>query len=172
MSVFVIKGVNMKNETILPSGFPLILLLIFVFILASCSESYMERRIRELPGTWTVQTVELQRVKVHDNGLDPLEPPRTTTGDLGVFDFTKSEVDYDFIADDSLFSATGPYSITKNEVTSKIIFTQSDYMILLPPDDRVFELIFNDSGSDTKMFMYTVLDDSVATALRLTLRRS
>lgn len=118
---------------------PLLLCLISApfFILSSCGKSFQDRQINDIPGEWEV--FEIITLFIDHT---PFKPSIEETGDLGIFKFTKSSVKFSFIRKDTLNTSSGPYSIDRNRVSQKIIFSSKENFMFLPPDSAKHELSF------------------------------
>ncbi|MDX1590875.1 MAG: hypothetical protein R3283_02865 [Balneolaceae bacterium] len=127
------------------------LLPIYFFI--SCTTSFQDRQIKNIPGEWEVYSITTLNADFSENGFDPLEPATEETGDLGFFEFTQSSVNYSFVRKDSLYSGNGIYSIDLNKTSTKIIYSISEDILLLPPDERPHDLIFNSENGEVIMLL-------------------
>lgn len=125
----------------------------FVFLLSSCTTSFQDRQIKDIPGEWEVFQATTQIAEFLENGANPIEPPIEESGDLGFFDFSKTTVKYAFVRNDSFLSGSGSYSIDRNRISQKIVFSIGEDFLLLPPDERPHRLIFNTSDQGVIMLL-------------------
>lgn len=119
-----------------------------VAMFTSCTTSFQDRQIKNIPGEWEV-------IEVTTNFINhiPFKSSIEESGDLGFFEFTRSAVTYSFVRKDSLFSGSGSYSIEQNKNPQKIIFSSDEDFILLPPDNIRHRLIFNPTDNGVKMIL-------------------
>ncbi len=113
---------------------------VLLIVFASCTTSFQDRQIKDLPGEWEV--FEITTLFINH---EPFKPAIEETGDLGYFEFSKSSVNYTFVRNDSLYSGSGTYSIDRERKSQKIIFSSDEDFLLLPPDGIRHELLFSDT---------------------------
>lgn len=142
------------------NGLPMLIILMgFVSLAVSCTTSFQDRQIKNIPGEWEVFQTTTLFAEFLENGFNPTEPPIEESGDLGFFDFSKTTVNYAFVRNDSLFSGSGSYSVDRNRISQKIIFSSDEDFLLLPPDDKPHRLIFNRSDEGVIMLLNFTPDE-------------
>jgi len=124
------------------------ILIFSVTLLLSCTTSFQDRQIKNIPGEW-----EVFKVTTNFVNFVPFKPPIEESGDLGFFEFTRSTVTYSFVRNDSLFTGSGPYSVDRNKKAQKIIFSSKEDFLLLPPDNIRHRLIFNTTDDGVIMIL-------------------
>jgi len=138
----------MKSQAFFSHIATLAILFVICSSIASCGTSFQDRQIKDIPGEWEVFEVTTNFVN-----FEPFKPPIEQSGNLGIFEFTKSNVTYSFVRDDSLFTGSGLYSLDRNKISQKIIFSSEENFLLLPPDNLKHSLIFNDTDNGVIMIL-------------------
>ncbi|NBC02285.1 MAG: hypothetical protein GVY20_01125 [Bacteroidetes bacterium] len=157
----------MEDRYLVLRMFLIIVTILPIALFTSCTTSFQDRQIKNIPGEWEVFEVTTDFVN-----FEPFKPPIEESGELGFFEFTKSTVTYNFIRNDSLFTGSGPYSIDRNRAPQKIIFTFKEDFLLLPPDDKPHSLIFNKTDDGVIMILnFRPQDPEPAIGYTLVLRK-
>jgi len=138
----------MKSQASFSHIATLAILFVICSSIASCGTSFQDRQIKDIPGEWEVFEVTTNFVN-----FEPFKPPIEQSGNLGIFEFTKSNVTYSFVRDDSLFTGSGLSSLDRNKISQKIIFSSEENFLLLPPDNLKHSLIFNDTDNGVIMIL-------------------
>jgi len=143
----------MEDRYLVLRLFLIIVTILPIALFTSCTTSFQDRQIKNIPGEWEVFQTTTLFAEFLENGFNPTEPPIEESGDLGFFDFSKTTVNYAFVRNDSLFSGSGSYSVDRNRISQKIIFSSDEDFLLLPPDDKPHRLIFNRSDEGVIMLL-------------------
>ena len=131
----------------------LIVLAGLMSLAASCTTSFQDRQIKDMPGEWEVFKTTTLFADFLENGIDTFEPRIEETGDLGIFDFSQRTVNYTYLRIDSLYTGSGVYSIDRERNSQKIIFSSDEDFLLLPPDQMPHNLIFDGTGEYVIMML-------------------
>jgi len=131
----------------------LIVLAGLMSLAASCTTSFQDRQIKDMPGEWEVFKTTTLFADFLENGFNPLEPRIEESGDLGIFDFSQRTVNYTYLRNDTLYTGSGDYSIDRERNSQKIIFSSDEAFLLLPPDQMPHNLIFNGTGEYVIMIL-------------------
>lgn len=138
----------MKNQTFYSPITGLVILFVICSSAVSCTTSFQDRQIKDIPGEWEVFEVTTDFVN-----FKPFKPPIEESGEFGFFEFTKSTVTYSFVRNDSLFTGSGSYELEQKKYSQKIIFSSKENFLLLPPDNNRHSLIFNDTDNGVIMVL-------------------